>query len=66
MDNTVFVGVLTIKNLLTIKADIRIFELASGIKVNFSKIFLFSINVGRYFLEFAKGFLQYKVGALRF
>lgn len=51
-------------NLLAVKAVLKSFELASGLKVNFFKSFIHGFNVGRKFLELVEGFLHYKVCVL--
>ena len=36
-DNTIFLGEATMQNVMTIKSMLRVFELASGLKINFAK-----------------------------
>lgn len=52
------VGVLSVQNLLNDKAVLRIFELASDLKVNFGKSCLYSVHVGMSFLDWAQEYLH--------
>lgn len=45
-DDTLFIGEATTQNVLTFKFVLRCFELASGLKVNFSKSKLIAVAVG--------------------
>jgi hypothetical protein len=65
-DDTLCVGEATIENLWTLKAILRGFELASGLKVNFSKSSLMGVNVLNLFMDMACNFLNCKRGALPF
>lgn len=65
-DGTMLIRVLFIENLLTINVVLKIFELALGLKVNFSKRHLFGVNVIRSFLELVEAFLHRKVDSLPF
>ncbi|XP_058726802.1 uncharacterized protein LOC131598194 [Vicia villosa] len=55
-----------VENILTINVVLKSFELASALKLNFAKIFMFGVNVRRSFLDLAKTFLHYNVGSLSF
>jgi hypothetical protein len=65
-DDTLCIGETSIDNLWTLKAILRGFELASGLKVNFWKSCLISINVGNTLLESACDFLNCKRGGIPF
>lgn len=54
------------ENLISIKTILKNFELALGLKVNFSNICLFGVNVGRPLLDLAEEFLHSRVGSLPF
>jgi hypothetical protein len=54
------------ENLWTLKAILRGFELASGLKVNFWKSCLIGVNVPNVFMENACDFLNCKRGAVPF
>lgn len=56
----------TIDNLKTIKCILRGFELASGLRVNFSKSSLIEVNCDQTFLNLACEFLHYKKESLIF
>lgn len=60
------VAMLSVDNLLTIKAVLKSLELALSLKVNFSKSILFTVTVGRTFLDLAADFLHCKVDLLLF
>jgi hypothetical protein len=53
-----------VNNLWTLKAILRGFELASGLKVNFWKSALIGINVPTPFMEMACTFLNCRLGSL--
>lgn len=55
---------MSVENLLTIKAVLGNFDLASDFKVDFYKSCLFGFNVGRYFMYRTEVYLHYKVGTL--
>jgi hypothetical protein len=57
-DDTLFIGEATVANLWTLKAILRSFELASGLKVNFTKSSVMGINVCSDFLGMAERFLH--------
>jgi exonuclease III len=66
-DDTLCIGDASLQNLWTLKAILRGFELASGMKVNFWKSCLIGINVENSFMEMAciflnciRGFLPFK------
>lgn len=56
--------IFSVENLLTIKAVLRNFELASDLKVEFYKSCLFGFNVDRYFMYQIEVYLHYKMGSL--
>jgi hypothetical protein len=60
VDNTLCIGKATLENLWTLKAILRGFELASDLKVNFSKICLIGVNVPNGFMETTCDFLNCK------
>lgn len=47
VDDTIFVGDASLRNVFTIKSILRCFELVSGLKVNFHKSRFFTIRVER-------------------
>jgi len=53
-DGTLFVREASMQNLWSIKTIPRCFELASGLKVNFSKSSVMGVNVGDEFLDLAE------------
>jgi hypothetical protein len=65
-DDTICIGEASMENLWTLKAILRGFELASGLKVNFWKSSLMGINVTPQFLNIACSFLKCKQGSLPF
>ncbi|KAK2449929.1 hypothetical protein QL285_009079 [Trifolium repens] len=65
-DDTLFIGEACVENLWAMKAILRWFELASGLKVNFSKSRLIGVNVPSNFLPVAQNFLHCKLGSLPF
>jgi hypothetical protein len=65
-DDTVFVGEAKVENLWTMKAILRGFELASGLKVNFWKSCLVGVNVSNNFMEMASRFLNCRIGRTPF
>ncbi|MCH79506.1 LINE-1 reverse transcriptase like [Trifolium medium] len=65
-DDTLCIGEATVENLWSLKAILRGFELASGLKVNFSKSCLIGVNVPSTFMENACSFLNCKRGAIPF
>jgi hypothetical protein len=65
-DDTICVGEASMENLWTLKAILRGFELASGLKVNFWKSCLMGVNVPPLFLESTCNFLNCKLGAIPF
>jgi hypothetical protein len=65
-DDTLCIGEASIENLWTLKAILRGFELASGLKVNFWKSCLIGINVCNTFMESACDFLNCKRGGIPF
>lgn len=65
-DDTLLIGEPSVQNLWTMKVILRSFELASGLKVNFSKSSILGVNVSPLFLSLAEGFLHCKIGAVTF
>nr|KYP50529.1 Putative ribonuclease H protein At1g65750 family [Cajanus cajan] len=65
-DDTLLIGEATERNLWTLKAVLRCFELISGLKVNFHKSCLIGVKVDQDFLSTAAAFLNCKVGTLPF
>jgi hypothetical protein len=65
-DDTLCIGEATMENLWTLKAILRGFELASGLKVNFSKSCLMGVNVLPQFMNMACNFLNCKLGGIPF
>ena len=66
VDDTFCIGVPTVKNLWTLKALLRGFEMASGWKVNLHKSSLIGVNVSREFMEVTCGFLHCRERSIRF
>jgi hypothetical protein len=66
VDDTVCIGEATISNLWSLKAILRGFELASGLKVNFWKSGLMGVNVSSTFLDSACTFLNCRLGSIPF
>ncbi|MCH95104.1 LINE-1 reverse transcriptase like, partial [Trifolium medium] len=62
-DDTLCIGEASVENLWTMKAILRGFELASGLKVNFLKSCLMGVNVSEEFMEMACTFLNCIQGA---
>ncbi|GAU26515.1 hypothetical protein TSUD_361480 [Trifolium subterraneum] len=65
-DDTLCIGDDTLKNLWTLKAILRGFELASGLKVNFWKSSLIGVNVSNDYMVNACNFLNCKRGVIPF
>ncbi|MCH80431.1 LINE-1 reverse transcriptase like [Trifolium medium] len=65
-DDTLCIGEASIENLWTLKAILRGFEMASGVKVNFWKSGLSGVNVHPTFLETACNFLNCRRGTISF
>ena len=65
-DDTLCIGEPTVDNLWMLKAILRGFEMASGLKVNFHKSSLIGINVDREFMEVACRFLHCREGVIPF
>ncbi|MCI17488.1 F-box protein, partial [Trifolium medium] len=57
-DDTLCIGETTVDNLWALKAILRGFEMASGLKVNFSKSCLAGVNVSDEFFDMATYFLN--------
>jgi hypothetical protein len=65
-DDTLCIGEASVENLWTLKAILRGFEMASGLKVNFLKSGLIGFNVSPTFLERASMFLNCRLGTIPF
>jgi hypothetical protein len=65
-DDTLCIGEATIDNLWVLKATLRGFELASGLKVNFWKSCIIGVNVSEEFLGMASQFLNCRLGSVPF
>ncbi|MCI10579.1 RNA-directed DNA polymerase (Reverse transcriptase), partial [Trifolium medium] len=65
-DDTLCIGDASVENLWTIKAILRGFELASGLRVNFWKSCLMGVNVSDDFMETACTFLNCIRGTVPF
>jgi hypothetical protein len=61
-DDTLCIGEASVSNLWALKAVLRGFELASGLKVNFWKSCIVGINVSNEFLIMASNFLNCRIG----
>jgi len=65
-DDTLCIGEPTVDNLWLLKAVLRGFEMALGLKVNFHKSSLIGVNVQKDFMEAACNFLHCREGAIPF
>jgi len=65
-DDTLCIGEASVKNLWTLKAILRGFELVSGLKVNFHKSCLIGVNVPPDFMASACSFLNCRQGMMPF
>jgi hypothetical protein len=65
-DDTLCIEEASLENLWTLKAILRGFETASGLKVNFWKSGLIGVNVALSFLEIATTFLNCRLGSIPF
>ncbi|MCI23932.1 RNA-directed DNA polymerase (Reverse transcriptase), partial [Trifolium medium] len=65
-DDTLCIGEASVENIWTIKAILRAFELASGLRVNFWKSSLMGINVNGDFMDMAYTFLNCREGRVPF
>lgn len=65
-DDTLIIGKKCSQNIWSIKAVLQLFELLSGLKVNFLKSHLVGINVEEEWLQEAAVFLNYKIGGFPF
>jgi hypothetical protein len=65
-DDTLCIGEASVENLWTIKAILRGFEMASGLRVNFFKSCLMGVNVSSDFLGMASDFLNCRIGQVPF
>jgi len=66
VDDTLFIGEVTMANMWALKTILRCFELASGLKVNFSKSHVMGVNVGGDFFGLAERSLFCRVGSVPF
>ncbi|PNX65871.1 cytochrome p450, partial [Trifolium pratense] len=65
-DDTLCIGEATVENLWVLKAVLRGFEMASGLKVNFWKSCVMGVNVTNEFLVMASDFLNCRIGRTPF
>jgi hypothetical protein len=65
-DDTLVIGKRRWSNIFTLKANLQLFELISGLKVNFYKSELIGINIEESWLKDAASALNCKVGSLPF
>ncbi|MCH80013.1 LINE-1 reverse transcriptase like, partial [Trifolium medium] len=65
-DDTLCIGEATVENLWVLKAVLRGFEMASGLKVNFWKSCVMGVNVHSDFMEMASDFLNCRIGRVPF
>src|SRR3954471_11448750 len=65
-DDTLIIGGKEWGNIRSIKANLMIFELMSGLKVNFQKSCIFGVNICPIWLREAAKILNCKVGNLPF
>jgi hypothetical protein len=65
-DDTLCIGKATVENLWTMKALLRGFEMASGLKINFFKSSLIGVNISGDFMAMACDFLNCSEGSLPF
>jgi hypothetical protein len=65
-NDTLCIGEASMDNLWTLKAILRGFEMASGLKVNFWKSGLIGVNVSPTFMEMENSFLNCRLGSLPF
>jgi hypothetical protein len=65
-DDTLCIGEASVSNLWSLKAILRGFEMASGLKVNFWKSSLMGINVSQEFMTLASTFLNCKTRVVSF
>jgi hypothetical protein len=65
-DDTLIIGGKSWGNIRIIKANLKLFQLMSGLKVNFHKSMLAGINIDQSWLEEAANILQCKVGTTPF
>jgi hypothetical protein len=65
-DDTLCIGKPTVENLWAIKALLRGFEMASGLKINFFKSSLIGVNVDNEFMAMACNFLNCSEGSIPF
>jgi hypothetical protein len=65
-DDTLCIGEASVGNLWTLKAILRGFELASGLKVNFFKSCIIGVNISNEFLDMASNFLNCRIGCTPF
>ena len=66
VDDTLCIGKASVQNLWNMKAVLRGFEMASGLKINFSKSSLIGVNVSDEFMTMACDFLNCSAGCIPF
>lgn len=66
VDDTILVGKATFDNLWVLRAVLRCFEMASGLKVNFNRSCLYGLNVSDDSMVVGSIFMCYKTGQLPF
>lgn len=66
VDDIVIIGEATEENLWSVKAVLRCFELAFGLRVNYHKSCVIGVNISDDFLQVASNFLNCKSGCLPF
>lgn len=64
--DTIIVGVKSWKNVWDIEASLQLFEMVSGLKINFHKSLLVGINIYQSWLEEAASVLHCRIGAFPF
>lgn len=65
-DDTIIISKPTTRNVWAIKSILRLFELASGLKINFSKSRVMAVNGREGFVQSAALFLGCKIGVIPF
>ncbi|PNY11183.1 cysteine-rich receptor-like protein kinase [Trifolium pratense] len=65
-DDTLCIEEASVNNLWSLKAILRVFEMASGLKVNFWKSGLMGVNVSSTFMEMTCTFLNCRFGSIPF
>ncbi|XP_058742000.1 uncharacterized protein LOC131614435 [Vicia villosa] len=65
-DDTIILGEASCDNIWNMKVILRGFELASGLRINFSKSNIIGVNVGEWYMNAALTFLSCKKGVAPF